>query len=213
VVPDAAGPIQARPLRLFVAVDVPGDVRSRLAAATGPWRDRVPGARWTRPEGWHVTLKFLGWTAPGVLQDVRDAVERTAARTERFDTALTATGAFPSPRRARVLWVGLDDPDGRFGRMVKTLDELLREWFEPEARAFTPHLTLARIEPAQGLTDDTEGLVGRTVGSARFAVDRLVLYRSRLSPRGATYEALARAPLHHRPRQGRSADARTEGLR
>jgi 2'-5' RNA ligase len=185
---------EAGRLRLFVAVDVPDDVRSRLADALRGCHERVPGARWTRPESWHVTLKFLGWTRSDLVESVREAVAR-AAPGEAFETSLTAAGAFPSPRRARVLWVGLDDPGGRFGQMVRLLDECLLPWFEPERRAFTPHLTLARLNPPQDLGTAAGGLLGTPVRSDRFVVDELVLYRSHLSPKGARYEALARLPL------------------
>jgi 2'-5' RNA ligase len=190
---DRAARPEAKPLRLFVAVDVPGPVKDWLAAAITPYRDRIPGARWTNRGGWHVTLKFLGSTWPRLLSVVRDGVSAAAASAEPFDTALTEIGVFPSARRARVIWAGLSDPDGRFGQLVKLLDDLLAEHFVPEIREFTPHLTLARLTPPRDVGEFVPGLVGTGVGSDPFRVDRLVLYRSHLSPRGATYEPLVEA--------------------
>jgi RNA 2',3'-cyclic 3'-phosphodiesterase len=192
---DRAARPEAKPLRLFVAVDVPDAVKAKLAAAVAPYRDRIPGARWTRSDGWHVTLKFLGATWPRLVDSVHEAVRLAAADSTPFETRLTEMGVFPSPGRARVVWVGLEDSEARFDPMVKRLDELLEENFVPEMRAFTPHLTLARLNPPRRIMEFVPELVGKDVRSEPFAIDRLVLYRSHLSPRGATYEPLLEAPL------------------
>jgi 2'-5' RNA ligase len=186
---------EARPLRLFVAVDVPDAVKAHLTNAIGPFRDRIPGARWTRPSGWHVTLKFLGATWPRLVDEVTRAVAEAAKESKAFDTELTGVGVFPSLRRARVVWAGLDDREGRFARLVESLDGLLEEHFVPEKRAFTPHLTLARLNPPRALDEFAPDLPGLPMRPDRFEVDRLVLYRSHLSPKGATYEPLSLHPL------------------
>jgi len=192
---DRAARPEAKPLRLFIAVDVPGDVQADLEESLAPYRDRIPGGRWTQRTGWHVTLKFLGTTWPRLVDPVKAAVAETARASSPFDTALTDVGAFPSPRRARVLWAGLSDEDGRFAEMVKRLDDLLEDDFIPEKRAFTPHLTVARLTPPRALEEFVPGLDGKAVASRAFRIEELVLYRSHLSPKGATYEALERRPL------------------
>jgi len=185
----------AKPLRLFVAVDVPDPVKAGLAEAVAPFGQSIRGARWTRPEGWHVTLKFLGSTRPPLVPDVEAAVRAAASAGGSFETRLTGVGAFPSANRARVLWAGLEDPGGRFGELVTHLDDLLRDVVAPEKRAFTPHLTLARIDPPARLAVDAPDVLALDAASEAFVVDRLVLYRSHLSPRGATYEPLVAAPF------------------
>ena len=190
------GPLpEAKPLRLFIAADVPDRVKTDVASAVGPYTERIPAARWTRSDGWHVTLKFLGATWPRLMEEVREAVRTAAARTQSFETRLTQMGVFPSPGRTRVVWVGLEDADGRFPELVKSLDELLAEDFGVEKRAFTPHLTLARMNPPRNIREFIPDLVGTAVPSEPFMIDRLVLYRSHLSPKGATYEPLLEAPL------------------
>ena len=87
-------------------------LRAGLAGFLEPFRDRIPGASWPRRDGWHVTLRFLGSTWPRQVEAVRTAVEKAAAAISPFETSLTEVGAFPSERRARVLWVGLDDDGG-----------------------------------------------------------------------------------------------------
>jgi RNA 2',3'-cyclic 3'-phosphodiesterase len=185
----------ARSVRLFVAVDVPDDVKAGLADAMAPFRDRIPGARWTRPDGWHVTLKFLGATWPRLVDTVRDAVGEAAGRAAPFATALTEVGSFPSARRARVLWAGLSDDEGRFAEIVKRLDDLLEEDFQAETRAFTPHLTVARLQTPRALDEFVPELPGLSVASRPFDVTGLVLYQSHLSRQGASYEPLVEAPF------------------
>lgn len=192
---DRASRPEAKPLRLFVAVDVPDDVKGALAGAVAPFRDRIPGGRWTRSDGWHVTLKFLGSTWPRLMEDVQEAVSSAAGASESFETRLTEVGVFPSPRRARVVWAGLADPEGRFARIVEQLDELLEDHFVPETRAFTPHLTLARLTPSRDIREFAPDLLGAVVPSRAFVVERLVLYRSHLSPHGARYERLVSEAL------------------
>jgi 2'-5' RNA ligase len=191
-----SGP-DVKPLRLFVAVDIPGLVKDGLLEAISPFRDRIPGTRWTQPSSWHVTLKFLGWVWPRLEDHLREAVALAAASAgPAFEAQLTEVGVFPSAARARVVWAGLsEEPAGRFAEIVKVLDDSLIEDFEPEQRAFTPHLTLARLAPPRRLDEFAPGLVGTEVSSESFPVRELVLYRSHLSPRGARYEPLVRAAL------------------
>jgi RNA 2',3'-cyclic 3'-phosphodiesterase len=192
---DRASRPEARPLRLFVAVDVPSEAKDVVARAIDPLMGRVRVARWTRADGWHVTLKFLGATWPRLLDWVGEEVAAAASSTDPFQTALTDLGVFPSARRARVVWAGLSDPEGRFARLSTLLDERLADHFVPERRPFTPHLTLARLNPPRAIEEFAPELVGTSVASDPFPVDQVVLYRSHLSPRGADYEAVERFPL------------------
>jgi len=119
-----------------------------------------------------------------------------AAAHPAFETRVVELGAFPSPRRARVLWVGLDDPDRRLAAIAASLDERLARDFPPEKRAFAAHLTVARFDPAVVVEDDVAGL---TVESRPFAVDRVVLYRSHLRRPAPVYEPLATFGLGGEP--------------
>ena len=185
---DRASRPEAKPLRLFVAVDVPEDVRALVARAVDPVRERHPRARWVPPANQHVTLKFLGSTWPRLVEPVTRTVKEVAAAHAPFETRVAELGAFPSPRRARVLWVGLDDPGRRLAAIAASLDERLSRDFPPEKRPFAAHLTVARFDPAVAIEDDVAGLA---VESPSFLVDRVVLYRSHLRRPAPVYEPLA----------------------
>jgi 2'-5' RNA ligase len=132
-------------------------------------------------------VKFLGSTWPRLVEWVRESVGAAASASEPHETRLNELGAFPSPRRARVLWAGLDDPGRAMASIAAALDEVLRREFTPETRAFTPHLTLARFDPPVAL----EALDDLPLASEPFPVDRLVLFRSHLRRPAPVYEPLA----------------------
>jgi 2'-5' RNA ligase len=176
-------------LRLFIAVDVPLDLRRELGRTLD--RDAFGPGRWTDIEGQHVTLKFLGWCEPHVLEKIGEIARETASKAAPFHARLSTLGVFPSPRRAAVLWAGIED-DGACAALAGALDQRLTPLgFATEQRAFTPHLTLARFKPPIKL----EELPPLAFGNPNFEVAELVLYRSHLSSEGARYEAIARYPL------------------
>lgn len=189
---DRASRPEAKPQRLFVAVDLPEDVRKVVDAGVMPLRDRYPRARWVPTRNQHVTLKFLGTTWPRLVGWVIETVGGVAAAHEPFETRVAELGAFPSARRARVLWVGLDDEAGRLSAIAQELDRALAKEFSREKRAFTPHLTVARFDPPVQLEDDLDR-VG--VESPTFAVEWLVVMRSHLQRPAPVYEAIATFPL------------------
>ena len=186
---DRATRPEAKPLRLFVAVEVPGDVRSVVADAIEPFRARYPKARWVPAENQHVTVKFLGRTWPRLVEWVKEGIGEVARVHASFETRVEGVGAFPSARRARVLWAGLDDAGSRFVAIAGALDEALAGAFVPEPRAFTPHLTVARFDPAVWLDEPP------LIRSEPFAVDRLVLFESHLRRPAPVYEPLGAFPL------------------
>lgn len=179
---------EEKPLRLFVAVDPPPRTLEAVERGVGPWRERIGAGRWVPRESWHVTMRFLGRTTPGLVSSVEDACAAAARRVRPFRVSVEGLGVFPSERRARVFWVGLRDREGGLTAMARALDEALAEEFPPEKRAFTPHLTVARFQPFVDVS--ALGLDHARIEAEPFEVRKIVLYRSHLSPKGARYEAL-----------------------
>lgn len=186
---------ETKPAQLFAGADIPASHERAIEAVIAPWRERLSGGRWDPPEKWHVTLKFLGTTAPRLVGWVEEACREAATEVEPFDVTLTDLGVFPSPRRARVLWVRLVDPAEGLTRLAAGLAERLAAEFEPEKRAFTPHLTVARFRSSVTIPEP-EALAAISCTAPPFAVDRLVLYRSHLlGRRGSRYEVVGEFPL------------------
>jgi RNA 2',3'-cyclic 3'-phosphodiesterase len=186
---------EAKPLRLFVAVDPSPDAVRAVDSALEPWRERYPRGRWVRPENRHITLKFLGRTWPRLVDSVHEACREAAGTIRPFSLSLGGLGVFPRATRARVLWVGLEDPEGGLTVLAKALDAALADDFPPEKRGFTGHLTVARFDPPGDLSEAAPDFERFQIEAGPFRVSQLLLYQSHLSPRGARYEVLESFPL------------------
>ena len=159
-----------------------------------PLRAKLTNARWTDPENQHLTLKFLGGAPSDRLEAITTTCTMVAAGRRPARIAPTALGAFPSRTRVRVLWIGLDDPDGLLAALAADLDRAFEPLgFPAEGRAYTPHLTLARFKLPVPLRSGFPEI--DTSGVKPFEVEDIVLFRSHLSPKGARYEVMAVFPL------------------
>jgi len=179
------------PVRVFVAVPVPDEVRHRIVAMLDAAVDVIPG-RVVRPGNWHVTLRFLG-----DIEDVSyELLVSRLAETDlggRFRLRWAGLGAFPRAARATVLWIGLDRGEEALSALAATVDVAVdRAGFAPEDRPFNPHLTLSRLRPVE----DVSALVTSTAPFAiPMEVDRVTVYQSRLGSGGAAYRVLEEFPL------------------
>jgi 2'-5' RNA ligase len=186
--------------RCFVAVPIGADLRSALALAVDGWRTSPEGERlrWTDPDGWHVTLAFLGSTDPERVPEIAGAVERAVVDLPPFELSAGGVGAFPSPNAARVVYYRIADPDGRMSELALAVRRSLEV---DEGSPFRPHITLGRVR-GDGRERLGEWLRSLEVPSGAVQVDRAELYRSHLGKGPARYEALAtlhlpqRGPVH-----------------
>jgi 2'-5' RNA ligase len=179
--------------RLFLAVDLPDTVRDLLAGVLRRWNEGRPlPGRPAPPENWHLTLRFLG-DADDVGRDRLLAALDEADRGTRFRVTLGGLGAFPNPRRATVLWIGVPEGAGGLERLaVVAEDAAVTAGWAPEERPFHPHLTVSRIRPDQ---DVRPLLVRPQPDPVRFEADAITVFRSHLGGGPARYEALERFPL------------------
>ena len=189
---DRASRPEAAPARLFVAIEIDEAAKSRVRAVLEPWRQRFPAARWAPPANWHVTLVFLGRTWPRLMGWVQEQAAGVARASSPFTVTLDGLGAFPSTGRARVVWAGLRDPDGSCASMAQKLGEALSREFEPDKRAFHPHVTVARSDPPLALPED---FAATAIHTEPFRVDRLVVFRSFLARPAPRYEPLGVHPF------------------
>lgn len=186
-------------LRLFIAIDLPGDVRSAIAALQAEMKSRLSGVRWTRPEGMHLTLKFLGETPAGKVEGIGQALAAAASGRQPFGLSIGAPGSFGNRGRPRVLWLGFEGDLARLRELQTAVDaDLAPLGYPRETREFSPHLTLARVpqppEPQTGTA--IEHIVnGAPPVGAQFQVREVLLMRSRLLPSGAVYDCLSTHPL------------------
>ena len=189
-------------LRLFTALELPAAVRRQLADLSAALHAALPGdrVRWVRPEGIHLTLKFYGEVEAAQLPGLQATLAQAVAGALPLALELNGLGTFPGPAKPRVIWVGLAGDLEPLGRLQRAVEEASRPLgFEPEARGFTPHLTLGRVNPGW-LPADRQTLtrafsqLGPGVRGA-FTARTLSLIRSDLRPGGSVYTAVASAAL------------------
>jgi 2'-5' RNA ligase len=182
-------------VRVFVALDIPEDVRRALGELITRLSPLGRGARWVRAESLHVTLKFIGEAGDEKIGKIRDALGRIAPMAP-VEMHFRGTGFFPNSRRPRVFWAGIEA-----GPELAALAEAVEAALEPlgiprEPREFKPHLTLARFKTDGGLAALREELARS--GAAEFGAATATafhLYQSILRPSGAEYVRQASFPL------------------
>ena len=170
--------------RLFVAIRPPEDVRDLLIDAM----DDSPALRWVGDEQLHLTLRFIGEVERPVANDIAAALDRV--RSSNFQIRISGAGKFEK-RSGGALWAGVEPKTPVVGLAAKVERALQQVGLEPEHRAFSPHITLARWNRRN--SEAVEAFLRRTsdLHSEPFDVDRFILFESKLSRHGPHYEEVA----------------------
>jgi 2'-5' RNA ligase len=198
----------AESLRLFVAIELPGTWKQALAALQERMRDELAAdtetaavrLRWTRPEGIHLTLKFIGAVTLDRLPIIEEQLSHAVPALGQISLRLGWAGSFHDRRAPRVIWAGVDsDPPGALAPLAASIETwLAAAGVKRERRGFTPHLTLARLPDE--MSDELRRRVAElTVDVPRpqpvpFVVEHVSLMQSHLEPGGARYERIATFP-------------------
>ena len=184
-------------MRLFIAIDLGEEVRDAVSSQLAKLKPLAPNAKWVRVEGMHVTLAFLGHIDEDRVPQVKVIAEEVASRHGPVSFSVEGIGGFGSSARPRVLWLGMTGDTAALAALKSDLEERLTPLgYEPEKRPFKPHLTLARARLPSGdpaLARCIRSCRASSFGGAR--VDRITLFRSDLSPKGARYTALCEPRL------------------
>lgn len=172
-------------MRTFVAVFPPPEVRH--AALVAAQRAILPAdmVRWTHPDNIHLTLKFLGEVPEEMIEQIGAALQRACVNHTPFDANLSRFGAFPSMRRARIVWAGTGAGSERLRTLAADVEAILEPLgFGREGRTFVPHATLGRLgaRPVK--------LPTVVPGEPRFGVSRVELMESTLTAGGSVYKPL-----------------------
>jgi 2'-5' RNA ligase len=194
--------VRVQTLRTFIAIELDEELRDNLRWLQDGLRERVAprSVRWVRPEGVHLTLKFLGDTPVAKIEDVQAALAVAASQIEPFTFYVGGLGCFPNQRRPRVVWVGIQEPTNRLARLREAIeDQVAPVGFPTERRSFHPHLTLGRVQRYASKSEVRQ--IGEVVaGSITGTIDEVAVasvcyIKSDLRPSGAVYTTLAEAAL------------------
>jgi 2'-5' RNA ligase len=182
-------------VRSFLAFEIPEVVRSRLASDLEKLRESLPRSRWTRPQGWHLTLKFLGEVARPTLGDLVAELDPRLQNLEPVSVKLGRTGFFPTAMRPRVAWIGGSAAGGE-GVASAVEAAATAVGLPRERRPWSAHVTLARMK-SQWSKDAVDRFLewGDGLNLDEFLAREVVLFKSDLQPGGAVYTALERFPL------------------
>ena len=181
--------------RLFIAIELPRDVRHQIKHHIDHLRAQLPNVRasWVREDNLHLTLKFLGDTPLDRIEAISSALAGAANKTDMFEIQIGGCGAFPPRGKPSVLWIGIEDLSGSLRQLHGRIEDGCgAAAIARDSRSFHPHLTIARLREPHGarqlaqLHQDT----GFDVLSVR--VDGVSLIRSELSSAGSRYTTLGR---------------------
>jgi RNA 2',3'-cyclic 3'-phosphodiesterase len=178
-------------VRLFVALDLSESVRAAISAFCEKLRRALPTARWVRPEGIHVTLKFIGEVSEDRASPIRSALEKIQSPAP-VEMAFRGTGFFPNERRPRVFWAGIE-ASPNLAQITAGIEAQLEPLgIARETREFRPHLTLARFDDLRGI-DALHAALCESPAQEFGAVktSEMYLYESKLGRGGAQYTRVA----------------------
>jgi 2'-5' RNA ligase len=192
-------------LRSFIAVEIPVEIQSAIAHNTASLQKDLPKplVRWVAPQNLHLTLKFLGDVSLANLERLAEVLKTEAATYEPFSMSVDGLGAFPTPRRARVIWIGLQSPPA-FAALQRGVEAAAaRLGYATEERPFSPHLTIGRVGQNVSTADLQRirtALEATTVGAlGAVRVDAIHIFKSDLQPGGSVYTNLYTLPMKSRP--------------
>ena len=183
-------------MRVFIAIDLPNEIRKQLKELQRELRPLASAARWVAPESIHVTLKFLGEVPEERMEQVDGAL--AGLTWKPFTISVHGVGFFPGARSPRVFWTGMEAPTMQ--GLTEELDARMeRLGFDKEKRKFRPHITLARSKTSRidpSLVAASAKYEERDFGS--FTADRIYLFQSTMNPGGAVYTKVKEYALEPR---------------
>ena len=183
--------------RGFIAIPSPSLLLQRLQALEDELKELRLDCKWVLPQRIHLTLKFLGETPFSFLENLKVSLEKIATDHSSFSFDVDRFGAFPNPRRPRILWVGRDETPPELQHLVDSLESAcVGLGFQKEDRSFKPHLTVGRLRSPKN-SDRLEKWVKENPLSWReeFPCERVVLFQSVLRPDGPIYTPLYEVSL------------------
>jgi 2'-5' RNA ligase len=183
--------------RSFFAVELSAEIAAGVRRIQGELRERAAGVRWVRPEGIHLTLKFLGEVDPNLIERIVSKTEEAVQGVSSFTVEIRGVGGFPTAKNPRVIWLGVEDHSGMLKQLQARVEGGMEELgFTQERRGYTPHLTVGRLRAGKERRAVAQALDAiRASDLGTMEVQEVILFRSHLKPTGAEYTKLNSFPL------------------
>lgn len=179
-------------MRAFVAIEIPEEIRNRIAGLIQALQPAAPKVRWARAGGMHITLKFLGEISEQQVEEIKTQLASVQSATP-LHLQIQGAGYFPNERSPRVLWLGVQS-GAALPELASQIEKRLATLgMAKEDRPFSAHLTLGRLQRPGKLDALREELRKREpLALGSFTTDEFFLYESKLSPRGSIHRRIAR---------------------
>jgi len=185
-------------IRLFLAFELPPDIKRVITEVSRTGRELPLGLRWIKSDNIHLTMVFMGNVLEEKIQSIGETAKRVCARTDPFDVSPGGLGFFGNRRHPRVLWMGLNGDIYRMGRFRDALQKSLKPFgIKMERRPFKPHLTLGRFKKGARPWPHLDHMISEyaNLRGRACSLENLVLFKSDLTPGGAVYTKLDVWPL------------------
>jgi 2'-5' RNA ligase len=186
--------------RLFLGLRVSVPTANSLAQCVEQLARRARDAnleiKWVAPAGYHVTLKFLGWTRHDLIEAIEDRIAAAIAGVAPFKFKTQKIGAFPSLDKATVVWAGVEDPgpEKPIAELAKRIEVATVDLgFAAETRPFSPHVTLARVRETRLLREVVLPMSEQMFSGT--SVDSVILFESEMKSSGSVYKEISRIAL------------------
>ncbi len=183
-------------MRLFIALPLPPEVEESLGKIIFVLKQKRGRVKWVNSKNIHLTMKFLGETDEIKLDGICQSLSRIALKHKSIISIIDRIGGFPNLKHPRVIWAGLRENIDRLEAVASDVEaEMAGFGFEPENRPFKSHLTLGRVKDNSDLHELTKYLESNQFPPERVLFDRIVLFKSVLTPTGPIYERLSESLL------------------
>jgi len=198
-------------IRSFISIELPEGIRRSIADLIAELRKTGAGVAWVPAEKVHLTLKFLGNTDASMIPAMKEQFSKKLSHYNVFCIKIVGVGCFPSERRPRVLWVGVENSDD-LRRIRKDLDtEVAGFGFASENRPFSPHLTIGRVRSQKGIAEMLKRISEfRTADFGVVEVKGIHIMKSELKPAGAEHTSIAELPIGTGRKDVEGIEQRTE---
>jgi RNA 2',3'-cyclic 3'-phosphodiesterase len=185
--------------RVFAAVELAREIKQQIQTTAHLLGELGWNARWVKPDKAHLTVRFYGDLVVDRLPILQDELRDAVRSVPGFDIVVWGAGAFPNPKRPRVIWLGMDDPSGRLEPLKLAVERASgRAGLEEETGPYKPHLTVGRLHPQFRITGSASADALARVGDfdpIPMPVSDIVLFRSQLGRGGSQYTVIDRFPL------------------
>ncbi len=189
-------------LRCFIAIEIPESIKRSISDLIDSLKKSGAEVKWTAYENMHITLQFLGETDESLIPVIKETLGKILAPYAQFYIKITGVGCFPSGRRPRIIWVGMEESQTLINLYKDIADGMVKFGYQKEERGFTPHVTIGRVKSHKNMNELLKRIDEvKTTRFSDFQAQHITLMKSELKPSGAKHYSLAEIPFGRRNKE------------